>query len=180
MNPVPPASLPPRDTAREGPPPDHAEPGLEGPRRQAAITCVLAAIVLLVLDAAIANVALPAIARSLQVTPAISVRVITVYQMALVMALLPCAALGESLGYRRVYTVGVALFTSASALCAFAPSLDWLVVARFIQGLGGACIMSLGIALLRFVVPQSQLGTAIGWNALRSRWGRRRARRSVP
>jgi DHA2 family multidrug resistance protein-like MFS transporter len=127
---------------------------------------VLAAIVLVVLDAAIANVALPAIAHSLQVTPAVSVRVITVYQMALVMALLPCSALGESLGYRRVYTAGVALFTAASALCAFAPSLHWLVAARFLQGLGGACIMSLGVALLRFVVPQSQLGTAIGWNAL--------------
>ncbi|MDB4971683.1 MAG: hypothetical protein JWN48_24 [Myxococcaceae bacterium] len=139
---------------------------LEGPRRKAAIACVLAAIVLVVLDAAIANIALPAIARSLQVTPAVSVRVITVYQMALVMALLPCAALGESLGYRRVYTAGVALFSGASALCTFAPSLDWLVVARFVQGLGGACIMSLGIALIRFVVPQSQLGTAIGWNAL--------------
>jgi DHA2 family multidrug resistance protein-like MFS transporter len=145
---------------------DETESFLEGPRRTAAISCVLAAIVLVVLDSAIANVALPAIAHSLQVTPAVSVRVITVYQMALVMTLLPCAALGESIGYRRVYTAGVALFTGASALCAFAPSLPWLVLARFVQGLGGACIMSLGVALMRFVVPQSQLGMAIGWNAL--------------
>jgi DHA2 family multidrug resistance protein-like MFS transporter len=82
------------------------------------------------------------------------------------MALLPSAALGESLGYRRVYTAGVALFVGASVLCASAPSLSFLVAARFIQGLGGAAIMSLGVALLRFVVPQRQLGTAIGWNAL--------------
>ena len=153
-------------SARNSAAPDELEAGLQAPRRQAALACVLAAIVLVVLDAAIANVALPALAASLHVTPAVSVRVITIYQMALVMALLPCAALGESLGYRRVYTAGVALFTGASALCAFAPSLDWLVAARFLQGLGGACVMSLGIALLRFVVPQSQLGTAIGWNAL--------------
>jgi len=167
MNPASPSSREPLDTQRERAAlHEEHESGLHGPRRTAAIACVLAAIVLVVLDAAIANVALPEIARSLQVTPAISVRVITVYQMALVMALLPCAALGESLGYRRVYSAGVALFTGASALCAFAPSLDWLVAARFIQGLGGACVMSLGIALLRFVVPQSQLGTAIGWNAL--------------
>ncbi len=138
----------------------------EGPRRSIAIACVLAAIVLVVLDAAVANVALPAIARSLAVTPAVSVRVITAYQMALVMALLPCAALGESVGYRRVYAGGVALFVGASALCAFAPSLSWLVVARFAQGLGGAGIMSLGVALLRFVVPPERLGAAIGWNAL--------------
>ena len=134
--------------------------------RAAAIGCVLAALVLVVLDAAIANVALPAIARSLQVTPAESVRVVTAYQMSLVMALLPCAALGESLGYRRVYTAGVALFIGASALCAFAPSLLMLTLARFLQGLGGAAIMSLGVALLRSVVPEGRLGAAIGWNAL--------------
>ena len=58
---------------------------------------------------------------------------ITAYQSALVMALLPCAALGESVGYRRVFTVGVALFVLASVLCALSPSLTWLVVARFVQ-----------------------------------------------
>ena len=122
--------------------------------------------VLAVLDAAIANVALPTMARSLQVTPGMAVWIITAYQTALVMGLLPCAALGESLGYRRVFTMGVALFTAASALCALAPSLLWLVAARFLQGLGGAAIMALGIALLRLVVPQRELGAAIGWNAL--------------
>jgi DHA2 family multidrug resistance protein-like MFS transporter len=137
-----------------------------GLRQRAAVGCVLAAIVLVVLDAAIANVALPTIAQSLHVTPAGSIWVVTAYQMALVMALLPCAALGESLGYRRVYTAGVALFVAASALCALSPSLPWLVAARFIQGLGGSAVMSLGIALLRFVVPHNRLGAAIGWNAL--------------
>ncbi len=121
---------------------------------------------LVVLDAAIANVALPTIAHALQVTPGRSIWVVTAYQMALVMALLPCAALGESLGYRRVFTAGVALFTAASLLCALSPSLPWLIAARFLQGLGGSAIMSLGVALLRFVVPHHRLGTAIGWNAL--------------
>jgi DHA2 family multidrug resistance protein-like MFS transporter len=141
-------------------------PGLQGPRRKAAIAAVLAAMVLAVLDAAIANVALPTLAQSLKVTPGMSVWIITAYQAALVMGLLPCAALGESRGYRRVFTAGVALFTVVSALCALSPSLPWLVAARFLQGLGGAAIMALGIALLRLVVPQQQLGAAIGWNAL--------------
>lgn len=92
---------------------------------------------LVVLDAAIANVALPTVARSLQVTPASSILIVTAYQMALVMALLPCAALGESLGYRLVFRAGVALFTGASLACALAPSLPWLLAARFVQGLGG-------------------------------------------
>ncbi|OUM01942.1 multidrug ABC transporter [Variovorax sp. JS1663] len=126
---------------------------------------VLAAMVLVVLDAGIANVALPTIARALQVTPGMAVWVITAYQTALVIGLLPCAALGESLGYRRVFTLGVAVFTAASVLCALSPSLSWLVAARFLQGLGGAAVMSLGMALLRSIIPQ-QLGAAIGWNAL--------------
>ena len=145
---------------------EDGEVGMLGARRITAIACTLAALVLVVLDAAITNVALPAIASSLQAPPAEAVRVVTAYQMALVMALLPCAALGESLGYRRVYTTGVALFVGSSVLCAYAPSLSLLVTARFMQGLGGAAIMSLGVALLRFVVPQRQLGSAIGWNAL--------------
>lgn len=144
---------------------DHAV-GLQGWRRTISIACTLGTLVLVVLDAAIANVALPTIAQSLHVNPAEAVRVITAYQMALVMALLPAAALGESLGHRRVFVAGVALFTAASALCAVAPSLDWLVVARFIQGFGGAAIMAIGIALVRDTVAHHQLAAAIGWNAL--------------
>ncbi len=136
------------------------------PQPTVAIAAVLGATVLAVLDAAIANVALPTIAQSLYVTPGSSVWVITAYQTALVMGLLPCAALGESLGYRRVFMGGVALFTIASVLCALSPSLPWLVAARFLQGLGASAIMALGIALLRLVVPQRQLGAAIAWNAL--------------
>jgi MFS transporter, DHA2 family, multidrug resistance protein len=157
------------DHRRDGPAPsptEDASAGLQGPRRNAAIAAVLAAMVLAVLDAAITNVALPSMARSLQVTPGRSVWIITAYQTALVMGLLPCAALGDSLGHRRVFTMGVALFTAASALCALAPSLPWLVAARFLQGLGAAAVMALGIALLRQVVPARQLGAAIGWNAL--------------
>ena len=131
-----------------------------------AIASILMALALVVLDASIVNVALPTLSRSLQVTAAASVLVVTAYQTALVMALLPCAALGETLGYRRVFLGGVALFTLASGLCAAAPTLSWLVAARFIQGLGAAAVMALGVALLRTVVPSHKLGAAIGWNAL--------------
>lgn len=122
--------------------------------------------VLVVLNTAMANMALPTIAQSLQVTPALSIWIITANQAALLMALLPCAALGESLGYRRVFRWGVALFLFATLMCALAPTLSWLIAARLLQGLGGAAVMALAIALLRQVVPSQQLGTAIGWNAL--------------
>lgn len=148
-----------------------AVPSMEAGRPAAsrpavAIAALLGAMVLVVLDAAIANVALPTIGRSLQVTAAQSVRVVTAYQLGLLAALLPAGALGEGLGFRRVFAGGAALFVGASVLCALSPSLPWLVAARFLQGLGGAAIMSLGVALLRLVVPRERLGAAIGWNAM--------------
>ncbi len=121
---------------------------------------------LVVLDASVANIALPTIARSLSVTPAATVLVITAYQTALLMALLPCGALGERFGYRRVFIYGIAVFSFASMLCALSPSLPWLVFGRVIQGFGASAVLALGIALLRFSVPKAQLGAAISWNAL--------------
>ncbi len=142
-----------------------AQDGLPTPRRHHATLAIMATMVLVVLDGAIANVALPTVAASLNVSPASSIWVVSGYQMALVMALLPCAALGESLGLRRVFTGGVAVFTAASLLCSLSPSLPWLVAARFVQGLGGAAVMALGIALMRFTYPHRMLGAVIGWNA---------------
>ncbi len=82
------------------------------------------------------------------------------------MGLLPCAHIAERCGYRRLFVGGLALFSVASIICAFAVTLPMLVVARVAQGLGGAAIMSLGIALLRFTLAPERLGKAIGWNAL--------------
>lgn len=140
--------------------------GLPLPRRLAAVAAILGGGGLVVLDGAIANVALPSIAQSLHAAPADAVWIVTAYQLAIVMFLLPASALGERLGYRRVFAAGVALFTAASVLCALAPSLGWLVAARCLQGLGSAAVMPLGLALLRFTYPRRLLGQAIGWNAL--------------
>jgi DHA2 family multidrug resistance protein-like MFS transporter len=140
--------------------------GLPTPRRYWAMVAVLTAFVLVVLDIAIANLALPTIAETLTVTPSASVWVVTSYQAAIVMFLLPAGAAGESFGYRRVFVAGVALFAAASALCAFSPSLSWLVAARFLQGVGSAGVMAIGVALLRFIYPKRLLGAALGWNAV--------------
>lgn len=142
-----------------------AESGLPPPRRYVAVAAVLAAIVLVVLDSAIANVALPSIAAAFQVTPAESVWVVTSYQLAVVVALLPLAALGESVGVHRVFAAGIVVFLVGSALCALSPSLPLLAAARFFQGLGGSAIMALGAALMRFTNPPRLLGSAIGWVA---------------
>jgi len=140
--------------------------GLPMPQRLIAAIAILGAIALVVIDGAIANVALPTMARQLGAAPSATVWIVTGYQLAVVMFLLPASAIGERFGYRRVFVAGVALFTAASAACAFAPSLPWLVAARCAQGLGSAAVMPLGLALLRFTYPKRLLGTAIGWNAL--------------
>lgn len=143
----------------------HAD-GLPAPRRHLAVAVLLLALVLVVLDGAIANVALPSIAASFQARPGDTVWVVSGYQLAVLVALLPCGVIGEMLGPRRVFLAGVAIFTLASVGCALSHNLFMLIAARFVQGLGGGAIMALGIMNLRFAVPQRLLGTIIGINAL--------------
>jgi DHA2 family multidrug resistance protein-like MFS transporter len=145
-----------------------ARSGTEGaePARAAAVFAVLCAMALVVLDAGVVQFALPALGAALGASPARSLLAVTAYQAGLMMALAPAGALGERFRHRRVFAAGLATFAAGSALCALAPSLAWLTAARLMQGFGGAAVMALGVALLRFSVPQGRLGAAIGWNAL--------------
>jgi len=119
-----------------------------------------------VLDGAIANVALPTIARELHAAPAYAVWVVNGYQLAIVVSLLPLAALGEEIGYRRVFLGGIVAFTVGSAACALSQSLSMLIFTRVVQGLGSAGIMSVNGALLRYTYPSNLLGRGVGLNAL--------------
>ncbi|WP_179869740.1 MFS transporter [Rhizobium chutanense] len=143
-----------------------AQDGLASPRRYLAVALLLLTIVLVVLDGAIANVALPSIALSLQAQADSTVWVVSAYQLAVLVAILPCGALGEIYGARRVFLIGVALFTAASAACALAGDLPLLILARFAQGLGAGAIMALGMMNLRQALPQHMLGPIIGINAM--------------
>jgi len=140
--------------------------GLEAPRRYFALAVLLVGLVVVVLDGAIANVALPSIGASFGASAADTVWVVSSYQLAVLIGLLPSGALGEKFGPRRIYLFGVALFVLASAGCAFAIDLPMLVASRFVQGLGGGAIMALSMMNLRFSVPQRLLGTIIGINAM--------------
>jgi DHA2 family multidrug resistance protein-like MFS transporter len=142
----------------------HAD-GLPTPRRYWAITAIILALSMSVLDSTIANVALPSIARDFNATNAASIWVINAYQVAILVLLLPLSSLGEIVGYRRISQAGLVVFTLASIACAFSTSLVTLSVARVIQGLGAAGIMSVNAALVRFTYPHRMLGRAIGINA---------------
>src|ERR1700741_5291614 len=119
-------------------PPD----GLPPERRRWAILAIFTALAVASLDTAIANIALPSIAADLKVSPADVVWVVNVYQIALVATLLPLGALGEIVGYKRIYLGGLLLFTIASLGCACAWSLETLLIARALQGLGASGLMA--------------------------------------
>jgi len=140
--------------------------GLPQPQRLWASVAIWIALTMAVLDGAIANVALPTIARELSAAADESIWVVNGFQLAVVVSIFPLAALGEMIGYRRVFLAGVVLFTIASAGCALAHTLPTLIAARVLQGLGGSGIMSVNGALLRFSYPSNQLGRGVGLNAL--------------
>src|ERR1700758_4906664 len=140
--------------------------GLPWERRRWAIAAIFTALARGSLDTAIANVALPAIAADLHVSPAEVVWVVNVYQIAVVASLLPLGALGEIVGHERIYLGGLLLFTVASLGCALAWSLPTLLVARTLQGLGASGIMAVNTALLRFIYPSRMQGRGFGNNAM--------------
>jgi DHA2 family multidrug resistance protein-like MFS transporter len=140
--------------------------GLPTPRRYFSIATIALAITMAVLDGAIVNVALPQIARELNVSSVNSIWIVNAYQLATAIALLPLAAVGEIVGFRRVYQAGLLVFTLGSLGCALSHSLAALTAARVFQGLGAAGVLSMNGALVRYTYPARMLGRGIGVNAL--------------
>jgi MFS transporter, DHA2 family, multidrug resistance protein len=140
--------------------------GLPLPQRYWAIATVALGIMMAVLDSSIANVALPTIAKDLNAAPADSIWVVNAYQLVITILMLPLASLGEIVGYRRVYRVGLVVFVLASLGCALSDSLVTLSAARMFQGMGAAGMLSVNGALMRYIYPSGLLGRGIGINAL--------------
>jgi EmrB/QacA subfamily drug resistance transporter len=92
---------------------------------------------------------------------------VNAYTLTFAVLLLPAAATGERFGRRRIFVLGIAVFTAASAVAALAPSIGVLVMARAIQGAGGAMIMPLSLTLLSAAVPRERRNMALGlWGAI--------------
>jgi DHA2 family multidrug resistance protein-like MFS transporter len=140
--------------------------GLPANRRGLAMVSLGIAVCMAVLDGSIANIALPTIAHEMNATPADSIWVVNAYQLAVTISLLPLASLGDVYGHRRIFCWGLVLYTIATVGCAVSTTLPELVFGRVLQGFGGAGIMSVNGALVRFIFPRSQLGRGIGYNVL--------------
>lgn len=140
--------------------------GLPPRQRRWAILTIGLAIFMTVIDQTIVNVALPTIGADLHIQPSSSVWIVNSYQLAIMLSLLPLASAGDILGYKRVYLSGLMLFGFASLGCALSPSLQVLTLMRVLQGLGAAGVMSVNMALVRFIHPINRLGYGIGINAV--------------
>ncbi len=115
-----------------------------------------------ILDGSIANTALPTIASELHTSAAASIWVVNAFNLAVTMSLLTFASLGDSVGYSRMYTIGLAIFTAGSLACALSHTLPILIASRALQGLGAAAVMANGPAIYRQIFPHDQLGRALG------------------
>lgn len=139
--------------------------GLPLNQRYWAMITVMLAVAMSTLDSTIANVALPSIARDLHSTPNSSIWIINAYQLTLSICLLPFAAVGDRVGYRKIYCAGLAIFTAASLACAISSSLPALTLARVLQGVGAAATLSVNGAIIRRIYPKKEFGQGISLNA---------------
>jgi EmrB/QacA subfamily drug resistance transporter len=151
-----------RIATRGAAPPDSTQPG--PPARSPALVVVLTSVAyfMVALDALAVITALPSIHRDLGGTAGTLQWTVSAYTMAFGAGILTAAALGDRLGRRRLYVVGLGLFTAASAACALAPSLAVLIAFRAVQGLGAAIILPLGLTLLTSAFPAQRRGAVVG------------------
>ncbi|MCP9223500.1 MFS transporter [Erythrobacter sp. LQ02-29] len=140
--------------------------GLPMPRRIWAIAAISFGTALFVVDGAVANVALPTIARDLNVSDGAVTSVVTVYQLVMVMVLLPFATIGDRIGHRNLYQIGQVLFFFASAAALLVNSFTVLMIVRALQALGAGIALSVSAAMLRSIYPAKSLGSGLGINSV--------------
>lgn len=109
-----------------------------------------------------ANVLLPVLAERYSASFVQIQAVVIAYLLGLTLAAVRAGRYGDRFGLRRVHLAGLALFAGASLLCAVAPNLLVLILARLLQGAGAACVMTLALALARQCLPPAALGNALG------------------
>jgi MFS transporter, DHA2 family, multidrug resistance protein len=136
--------------------------GLPVERRRWAMLTYCIGLSMSVLDGNIANTALPNIATQLHASPAVSIWVVNAFLLAVAICVVPLSSLVDIIGYKRVYQIGLGLFTMASVGCSLPHSLNTLILARIFQGVGAACIWSTSAAVMRYTYPRAVLGRGIG------------------
>ncbi len=127
-----------------------------------AFACVAMGVFMATLDSSIVHVALPVIRRDLGTTLAVVEWVPNAYLLVITGLLLAFGRLADIHGQRRVYRMGLGVFTVGSGLCALAPTALALIAARAVQGTGAAMIMACTPAIITAVFPEAHRGRALG------------------
>src|SRR6516225_1773108 len=117
---------------------------------------------MVVLDSVVVITALPRMQRDLHAGLASLQWTLTAYNIAFAAGIITAAAAGDRFGGRRIFTIGLALFTVASAACALAPNAPELIAARTVQGLGAAIILPLSLTILTTAFPAERRGMIVG------------------
>ena len=139
---------------------------LAGMHPRATLAATILGSSLAFIDGSVVNVALPALAHDLKVDAADLSWAINAYLLPLGALILLGGALGDHFGRRRLFQIGLATFTFASAVCAAAPSLGWLLAARALQGVGASLLMPNSLAILGGGFSGEARGRAVGtWAA---------------
>src|SRR5438034_7818870 len=139
-------------------------PGME--RKWWTLTIVCVAIFMLLLDITVVNVALPDIQKELHTSFTDLQWVVDAYALLLATCMLNAGTLGDLLGRKRIFISGVVIFTAASAACGAATSPLFLNLARGVQGVGGAVMFAVSLAILSQEFHGRERGTAFGiWGA---------------
>src|SRR5262245_44317069 len=136
-------------------------------RRWATVAVVSVALFMVMLDNLIVIVGLSSIREALGASLESLEWTVNAYTLAFAVALIPAAALGDRFGRRRFFVGGLTMFTGASAAAALAPSIEMLIFARTLQGIGAAVIAPLTLTLIADAVPRDKRGLALGvWSAI--------------
>src|SRR5687767_4505257 len=130
-----------------------------------AITSI--ALFMVTLDNLVVTTAIPVIREDLSASLESLEWTVNAYTLTFAVLLLTGAALGDRFGRRRMFVLGIGIFTVASALAALAPSINALIAARALQGVGGAIVTPLTLTILSAGVPASKRGLALGaWGGI--------------
>ena len=125
------------------------------------------ALFMVVLDNLVVSTALPVIRVDLGASIEELEWIVNAYTFTFAVFLLTGAALGDRFGRKRMFMIGVTIFTAASALAALAPSTDWLIAARALQGVGAAIVTPLTLTILSAAVSRERRGVALGaWSGI--------------
>ena len=136
------------------------------PLRHLAFAAVAVGAFMSTLDASVVNVALPTLAAEFDAGLGLVEWVVLSYLLVLASLLLNMGRAADLLGRGRIYALGLVIFALASAACAAAQTIPFLIGARVIQGIGGAAMNATGTAILTEVFPASQRGRVLGWIGL--------------